>query len=59
MRFFISVSWRKVSHNLSLDVFIIYIYIGQCNKKMFLRYTFKVCDVEMIHFFKKCIIYLN
>lgn len=49
MRFFISISWRKVSHDLSVEVFTIY-WALQWKKKMFLRYTFKVLDVDMMHF---------
>lgn len=59
MRFFISVSRRKVSHDLTLDVFIIYraVHLRKKTKSMFLRYILRGCDLEMMHLKEMCIIY--
>lgn len=46
MKFFISVSRRKVSHDLPLDVFILYraVHLREKKKSMFLRYTLRSCS---------------
>lgn len=49
IKFFISVSWRKVSHDLPLDVFIIHRAERRRQTSMFLRCILKVYDLKMIH----------